>query len=889
MINAEHKKTQKSFPRRSLTLALGLSLFSLAQTGLREHLLWSSAMAQTIVLANSQKDTLDHKETDTPAPKREAKAQKPSHKEKSKKTSLHRKKVGGETSIATKTKDWDPILGGPPKGWGAHIVGVGHKKGNGDKEIDPKVSEHKFVSTASHDNTQGADGLEPSSGLAHSHNRVLLPVPDQMGIAGYQSGNNFIIVIDSRTRMDVSALNGDGIFSKMGVTSLGGATVLTLPIPDTRLLYLSKQSDGWILGDEPPPTEDYNDRRAINPQITSSGILFPMRKPGRVFSINDPISGKHLFVGTTIYDDGGLLSLRETKDFNVLKTLEGVVIEDHDNSNVDMNEIAQGDLVSIFGGKELKDLDTAVYASDVDLKWLNLKHLPQKDAQERYKKSLVDAADASPRERFEKRVQAAQAALGAGAPKDAQAILSVALDDDPEEAFREDIRFLVSAVNLLAGDMKGAAPLGQEWPEKDIRATRLWKGLYFATNEENQSEAAHLLARDIDRLLNYPDALKDVFLPLAAETIARYGNNTDRAALKKLPDGSAYKLAEAIRDVRNGYDQEAAKLLEGLSVDRDPIIAEKAMEEGINLSLYKNKIDGAKAANQFAGIIPDAMLAGRVGHVNILRSQANIKAEQWEKALSALDEASYDPKLKASPEVRLLYAMALNGLAKQIEHSPQNTDILHDVAFLKAHLNEIADNSAKANILASYGQDLERLGLPDQAGEQFAKGLSLASGAEARSHMGDLLANNQIQRSLYDDASKTLDATEYHPMPSDELSRRNRLIAKMTSASGKPEVALLLLNADTSPEAFDLKAKIHESRGEWEPALTDLKKVVLAYIGEKDPLNTQQQLLALRYASNASRAGDGIELSWIKNRIGDRANSFDGEAGQMFQLLVSPE
>lgn len=868
----------------------------LASTSLHGQIV-SSVSAQTIQLANNPK--LSSKKTNKEAFKRpKEKSGKVLQKHSNGRKELLRKVLVNHNSPnqnkffagAAGFKNADPIVAGPPKGWEAHILGVGAKKGPGDREADNKISDHKFIASPGTVKANLSEGsVEPSSALAHSHNRVLLPIPDQMGLAGYQSGNNFIIIIDGHEHLNVSALNGDGIFAKMGVTVLGGATVLTLPIPDTRKLYLSKQTYGWVLGDQPPPSGDYSDRREINPIVTSTGILFPMRKPGRVFSIKDPTSGRHIFVGTTIYDDGGLLSLRKTKDLDVWPTLEGVVIEDHDNSNVDMTEIAQGDLVTIFGGKKLSDLDTAVYASDVDLNWLNLKHLDAPQAEERYKKALIDAAEASPRERFAKRVQAAQAALGAGAAKDAQAILSVALDDDPEEAFREDIRFLVSATNLLAGDMKGAEPLGADWAEKDLRATRLWRGLFYAAHEEQEEQAAHLLARDIDRLLNYPDALRDVLLPLAAETIARFGDNADRAVLDKMPEGSPYKLAQAIRDVRNGYDDEATKLLEELSIDKDPVIAEKAMEEGITLSLYKNKIDGKKAAKQYTSILPDAILAGREGHLNVLRAQAYMKDSLWEKALKALDQASSQPKFQNDSNVKKFYEMAIKGLAEEIKYTPQSEDILHNVAILKAHLPEVSDSPAKADLLASYGQALDRIGLPDQAGEEFGKALALAVGERQRAYIGDLLADNQIQRSLYDAAGKTLNQTEYRPMPSDELARRNRLVAKMTAESGKPEVALLLLNADSDPEAFNLKSKIHEGKGEWEPALMDLKKVVSAYIGEQGNLTAQQQLLALRYASDASRAGNHGELTWIKSRIGDRVDAFDGEAGQMFQLLVSPE
>ncbi len=150
---------------------------------------------------------------------------------------------------------------------------------------------------------------------AMSTNRVLIPVPSDMGIAAFQSANRFLIVVDNARPMDTSALRGDGIFSSLTVSTLADATLIQVQLPDTRKLYLSQQAEGWVLGDQPPPVTDYDDRRVINPRPGDGGILYPMRKPGRVLSITDPASGSRLFVGTSTMDDGGILSLRVGKGY----------------------------------------------------------------------------------------------------------------------------------------------------------------------------------------------------------------------------------------------------------------------------------------------------------------------------------------------------------------------------------------------------------------------------------------------------------------------------------------------------------------------------------------------------------------------------------------------
>ena len=47
-----------------------------------------------------------------------------------------------------------------------------------------------------------------------------------------------MVVLDRAEAMDTSALHGDGIFSALTVTTLPDATLIQVPLPDTRQLYL---------------------------------------------------------------------------------------------------------------------------------------------------------------------------------------------------------------------------------------------------------------------------------------------------------------------------------------------------------------------------------------------------------------------------------------------------------------------------------------------------------------------------------------------------------------------------------------------------------------------------------------------------------------------------
>lgn len=824
--------------------------------------------------------------------------------------------VPAELQVQDHVKPGDPLLQGVPSGWGAHVLGVGTAQGGtaAPQKQEPASVEKKDqslrqfleeagreqaarsgVGKADHAASTRGVGNEPAV-TASSRNRILIPVPDQMGIAAYQSGDRFIILVDAGQPMDVSALHGDGIFARLNVTTLPDLTMISLPVPDTRQLYLSQQSDGWVLGDQPPPAMDYTDRPEITPALRGNGLLFPMRRPGRVFSIKDPVSGTSLVVGTTALDDGGMLSLRRGKDYDVWPSLEGVVIAQHEPPQVVMRAVPQGDLLQRADDRPLADMDRAVYASDVDLNWLGLKQLTAPQAQERYRQALVAAADSSPKDRFQRRLEAAQAALGVGAFPDARAIMDVALEDDPEEAFRPDVRFFLAATDLLSGRMKGAGQLMQEWPEQAMRATKLWQGLYEAVAGGRDAEATRLLARDMPRLLNYPAALRAALLPVAAEAIARRGTPAERQALNRLPDDSDTRFIQAVRALRDGDGKEATRLLEALSIDHDPIIAEKAMEEGVAMSLRDGHLSPEKAARQYASLLPDARLSGRDGIVNMLRAGADVKAHQWEPALQALDQARQAPAPHDDARAQALLSAALSGVVQGLPgadgngtpSSPQDeAALLHGAALMRAHLPDLPASDRKGDLLLAYGRVLGLLGLDRRAGEAMSTAIPMMTDPQRRAAAGDALAENEIRQGLFDRASATLSGTGGAHLSSQETARRNRIMAGMAAASGKPEVALYLLGADQDPQAADMRAHIHENREEWSPAVTDLRSMVEQRLPPQGVLTVPQQLLALRLASDASRAGDAGTLDWIRNRIGGRP--FEGDAGRMFRLLVTAQ
>ncbi|MBB2167728.1 hypothetical protein HLH36_05060 [Gluconacetobacter aggeris] len=732
-------------------------------------------------------------------------------------------------------------------------------------------------------NTLQPGGADSQPGVA-STNRILLPVPPRMGIAAFQSGDRFIIVIDNAEPMDTSALRGDGIFSTLSVNTLPDATLIQVRLPDTRRLYLSQQAEGWVLGDKPPPGGDYDDRRVINPQYTDSGVLYPMRRSGRVLSISDPASGDRLLVGTSAMDDGGILSLRNGDGYDVWPTTEGIVIAAH-SPRIDLKPVPNGILLT-EDGKAFPDHGRAIYANDVDLKWLGLQNLPVDALIQRYRTSLLAAADSDPFHRFTRRLDAAKAAFNLGAFVEARGILTVALQDDPEEAALPDVRFLLAASELLCGTMDGALMLNGPWPSSQKRATQLWQGLYLAAIGENDATAAHQLALDFGRLKSYPAPIRDALLPAAAEEIGRYGTPEDLAVLDDLPPGSRYQLANAFRQMRSGKRDLAYASFQKLADDPNPQVAEKALEQKTSIELADGRIKPDAAAEIFNTMMPDARLAGREATVRLMQADAYMQTHNWSDALQAIDAARTYPDMASKNMMAPLVSQALAGLADSSSPGSDKKSLLHDTAMLKVHLPDLPPGAQKGNVLVSYGRMLLALGLPDDAAQAFSDAIPMLTAPDLRAKAGAALAETDIERKLPQDAAQALAITDNPSLPDDIRTTRQVIAARVALATGDQAKALSLLHNSPNASALDLTARIHEEKGEWAAAAGDIRKMAEDIIPPTGPLTESQQILALRLASDASQASDQRLLGWVADRVGDRIS--DGDRGRMFKLLTKP-
>ena len=155
---------------------------------------------------------------------------------------------------------------------------------------------------------------------------VLLPAEAGVGAAAFRRADVGTVVLDGRVPLDLSALGGGPAFAGASVRHGQASTVLSVPLPPSQGLALSREPGGWrvaLAEDAVPPA-------AIGAEPGPGGLLLLLDNPGQVVTVADPATGLALLVGTVSPAAGAgpaLLPARRTPGYVLAPTWLGVVAE----------------------------------------------------------------------------------------------------------------------------------------------------------------------------------------------------------------------------------------------------------------------------------------------------------------------------------------------------------------------------------------------------------------------------------------------------------------------------------------------------------------------------------------------------------------------------------
>lgn len=739
---------------------------------------------------------------------------------------------------------------------------------------------------------------------------LALPFPSTVGVAAFRRGGSALVVFDERRPIDLAALRDDPVFGEATIQLLPAATVLRLKLPAGRSLAISQTAQSWHLGvsDAAPPTQP------IPIQAADGQLSLQADAVGDVVVIADPETGAALLVGTQRATGQGISTPRQTPEFDLLATWQGVVIAPLADRVV-MRASNSGFLLT--GGRQ----GLAMAPSSVTMqaqadaaattRRFDLRNQPVEVLVQHLHDQLIATATAPPRARGRLRQAAAETMIALGLGAEAQGMLQLAAEDDPALGESADAVGLGAIAALLAGRVADADGI------EDPRLTgsdevALWRAVRTAGSTPDSPLAATGFAATAPLIGVYPEALRRRLLPLAFETMINGGQTAAAARLlvHEPDDEPTLALARGMLRAANGDTDGALAIYDTLADARDRLVHARAAVRAVELRLSAGRIDTAQAADGL-----DRLLYAWRGDQRELTLRERIaelreRSGAWSAALAMLhetEEAFPDDKDVVHARLKATFAGLLNDPAldklaplELVALVEENADVLPDGPAGEALEERLADRLVALDLPRRAAPVLEKLmaAAPSPAGragfgarlaalrlrENDAQGTLAVLAASADPTLPAPLAA-PLPGSSPGSLAAPLPASLPTPLPAPLIERRTLLAAAARARLGETAEAVTELAA-LGTAATDLaRATILERAKDWpgaEHALAD-------YVGKAMPstgaLDQTQQRTLVRYATAAAQAGDEATLALLRTSDGQRMP--EGAFGDMFRLLTA--
>jgi hypothetical protein len=715
---------------------------------------------------------------------------------------------------------------------------------------------------------------------------VLLPFSDTTGAAAFREGDTTYVVFDERRPIDMVSLRSDPVFGQATVQTLPNGTLLAVPLPAPLSVAVTQTPQGWrvaALTAAPKP-------QPIAAMQASGRLAMPAEQAGEVVSLADPATGATLLVGTQRRPGQAVLHERLAVEFILRPTVQGVVVEPLSDT-VALKAVPTG--FSLGGGPAglaLSEpgggLDGLIDASGLTRRLKFATNLHQGALMRHLTEQVSDAAMTPPMARGPKHRAVAESMILLGMDAEAESLLRIAAEQDPNEAASADTAALTGIAALLAGRPNEADGLD------DPRLTgtdeiALWRAVRQAMQDPGSPGAAAVFATTAPMAAAYPPAVRNRILPLILETMIRGGEIGPAARLlDQRPDDPGLAYARALRVQAEGDTGKALAMLDTLANGRDQSDHARAAVQAVELRLAARKIDTAAAADaldklQYAWRGDDRELALRE-RVAALRAQTG----RWRDALSGLRQAEADfPEQAAAVHDRLKDTFA-GMIREQDSGSMQPIDF---VAMVDENADLITGPDDEDAIAQPLADRLVALDLPARARPLLEKLMRSAATDAGKARLGASLA--ALLSREKDDAAAlaALDASEAPGLPADlptdlmeqrAILRANAMARRDDAAGG----AAILAALKTAPAAA-ARAQIQETAGDWPAAARAWADCAALTVPESGPLDEAAARTIVRLATATARTGDEQALAALRTKYADRIGG--GALGDMIRLLTA--
>ncbi|MCX7933051.1 MAG: hypothetical protein N2588_10950 [Rhodovarius sp.] len=669
---------------------------------------------------------------------------------------------------------------------------------------------------------------------------IALDLPADVGAALLQRGGRWLLLFDAPPPLSVEPLLAQG----WQLETVAGGSLLIGTDPGPWALRRSGQR--WVLLREAPgPGSEI----APQPQAAGpAGLLLPAPGARRVLILQDPETRMPLLVGTVGGGDARVGRMRRMVDAVLVETALGLAV------------LARSDSLSLRAGQDgfalMPEAGARLALGSPPVpppraaasRSFDFPAGSPAELSARLRAQQAGIAAAPPLTRGPLRLAAAETLLALGQPQEAQAMVELALREDPATAAQPRARWLLLAAALAAGRPEDVPaqplpPLSEE--------TALWQGLLHLARGE-VAAAAPLLTAQAGLLSSYPEALRVRLLPRAAEALAAAGEVEAAAALvSAAPDTPGLELARALLAEARGEVQAALAAYDALAAGRDRRMRAEALRRGTELRLARGEITAGEAALR----LERALYAWR--------EEAQELAQR--RRIAALRLAAGDPRgafemLQEAITLHPEQAEQLRGdlrtaFSAAIEAGPPlAAAMLHDAQ--PDLLPEGPEGDAARLKLVEHLLALE---LPGRAQALLRDALRTAREPARRAMLGARLAALQLAER---DAAAALDSlrqSEAPELPESLLRERALLAARAEAQSGgRPAEALAALGAAGEEALAEHLAAQRDFAG---AAAALGRHLARSLAGAQPPLPPALARAIVRHAALLALAGDAAGLA----------------------------
>jgi hypothetical protein len=711
---------------------------------------------------------------------------------------------------------------------------------------------------------------------------IALPFGNATGAAAFRRDGLGMVVFDERRPIDLASMQGDPVFGDAKIQLFPSATVLTLPLSPREDIALVRIAGGWVVNVVPG-------RVALHPiplKQNGTSIDLLASAPGNAVSVPDPETGGDLLVGTERQSGEGILTQRRAPEFSLLPSFQGVVVVPF-SDRLSLRTTTKGFALSAGGGKSGGLAISAIgedpsFTANADAMTRSFDFAPiaPESLFQQFQAEIDIAAATPPLARLKPRKQAAETLIAMGLGAEAQALLRLAVTDDPRGANDPQLKGLSAVGAILAGRLAEAGGIDDPHlaPTDELL---LWRAARTALAHEGDPSAASGFAATFPLILNYPEALRRRLLPLAAETMVLGGKEKIAAQLlQKQQDDPTLVFARALLAEKEGKTKEALAVYDRLAVSRDRLARARAAVRAVELRLRNGEFSPAQAAELEDRLIYAWRGDQRELDLRLRVAELRSQAGQWRQALALLRETeNLFPDHRDAIRTRLeqtFTAFQQGGKAAQLS-------ALDLVALIEENADLLPNGPAGEAIVAEFADRLAALDLLEQADPVLERLLRMAKGG-ARAEFGARLAKLRLEMNNPEGALAALHDSEAEGLSPALAEERGLLLARALAAKGETSAALAQLASLNTASADEARAAIFEAAKDWKAAESALYAFASKTIPAEKPISAQAAGILVRLASDAAQAGDETMLAILRQTYGARLPA--GTNAEIFRVLT---